>query len=163
MPLNFLQAIPAPVDVCIEDHFCIRIGFENIPLIPQFGTEFQIIVYLAVVGNGVMSVVSRHRLVAAGGDIYDGQAAMPEPHVLQCKSRSRRLSDAVKHDAGGIAAPMRHSGEDDFYIAAFHLGAVIIEYSCYAAHGSILNWVEMEVGNGRNVFTCIVRDGSACP
>src|SRR5262245_15855353 len=77
-PLQSLQAIFAPMQIGLQQHFRIRVGFEALPTRFQLRPQFPEVVDLAVENYPGRAVVRGHRLQSAIRQIDNRQTAMTE-------------------------------------------------------------------------------------
>jgi len=66
-----MEAIDSPLKICLEDNLCVGVGAEVVAISLQGLTNLTKIVYLPVVSDMHLSVITGHGLTACVGKIKD--------------------------------------------------------------------------------------------
>src|SRR5262249_38885760 len=72
------QAVGPPVHVSVQQHLGVRLRLEAAARAEQLIAQLEVVVDLAVVSDGVLTIRGSHRLPAGFGQIENGQSPVQE-------------------------------------------------------------------------------------
>ena len=91
----------SPGSIPVQQDFCVAVGPEAMPLALEFGTQFEVVVDLAVERDDELPILGGHRLLAAR-DVDDRQPTMREAEAgaqVQTGTIWTAMSDRIRHRA----------------------------------------------------------------